>query len=148
MKKLLTLFFTIFLGLLPMQAVMKINANPINVAVVIVEKCDSTNISEFLDYYGYTFQRTDEGYNVMTHPNGSEIRYSFKNTNPSEIHPTVIVTQDANLKETKDILSELKFNKEGDIYQRTISSYNHYITLCEIGAGNKLTFQRIQKRKK
>lgn len=81
MKKYLFTLLLLLITLFPSGAVKKFEANPINVAVVIVEKGDSTQITKLFDYYGYTQQGTTDGYKIMKHPNGSEMRYSITDSN-------------------------------------------------------------------
>ena len=80
MKKLILLFFLLF-TLLPAGAVKKLDSNPINIAILIVEKGDSTQIKKLFDYYGYSLLGTSDSYLIMKTSSGNEIRYSFIDTN-------------------------------------------------------------------
>lgn len=147
MKKLLTLFFTIFLGLLHAENVKKLemNANPINVAVVIAEKGDSTKVASVLDYYGYTLQATVDGYHVMKDSKGNEIRYSYENTQSSQKYPTVIVTTKESPKEIDARLHNLQFKKVGNVYEHMINHDKEYITQCYINPHKTLKIKRIKR---
>ena len=145
MKKLIFLISFLF-TLLPAGAVKKFEANPINVAVVIVEKGDSSKIIRIFDYYGYNQQGSADGYKIMKHSNGNEIRYSFTDSNDGSKNTQVIVKTKATHKEIEKLLSELNFKKDGNIYERMIHRYNKQVTQCSLGPSNTLIFQRIKNQ--
>lgn len=147
MKSIILTFIFLLISLLPAGAVKKFEANPINVAVVIVEKGDSTQIKKLFDYYGYTHQGTTDGYKIMKHPNGSEIRYSLTDFNDSGKHTKVIVKSKATHKEIDKLLTDLKFKKVGNLYERMINRYNNQVTQCSFGPSNTLVFHRINNKK-
>ena len=145
MKQIILTLTFLLLTILPAGAIKKIEVNPINLAVVLVEKVDESKIASYIDYYGYTLQTPDNEYQVMKHPNGDEIRYSFNVDNKGSQYPTVIVK----LRETPTAidarLKELNFIKVGNNYERVISRYNNYVTRCSLGPHNTLVIRRIQK---
>ncbi|MDE5757136.1 MAG: hypothetical protein K2H85_00845 [Allobaculum sp.] len=122
----------------------KVEANPINVGILIAEKGDSTQVASLFQYYGYTPQGMENGYQVMKHFNGNEMRYSFKDSGKDQKYPTIVVKTNASQKEIDAILTELKFVKTGNAYERTVSRYNNYITRCSFGAHNSFIIQRIR----
>lgn len=141
MKYFLTL--TLLLFLLPAGAVKKIQANPINIAVTLVEKSDSAKIASSLEYYGYILQGTEDGYIIMKDSQGNEIRYSF---NPSESkYPTIIVKATGTRKTIDAKLKELDFEKAGNSYEKMRNSYSKYKTQCNFGPQSTLTLRRTQR---
>lgn len=124
---------------------LEINAHPINVAVVIVEKEDSVKIADLFNYYGYTLHGTQDGYKVMKDSKGNEIRYSYNDTESSSTFPKVIVKSKEKIKDIETRLDNLQFRKVGDLYQRTINYDRHNITQCNFGTNNTLVFQRYRK---
>ena len=130
-----------------MWAVKKVDANPINVAVLIAEKGDSTQVASIFQYYGYTPQGMENDYQVMKHFNGNEMRYSFNDSGISQKYPTIVVKTEASQKEIDAILTELKFIETGNNYERTVSRYNNYITRCTFGPRNTFIIQRIHCQK-
>ena len=140
-KHILTLLFILF-TIISGGAVKKFEANPINVAVVIIEKEDNNEITKLFDYYGYTLQGTSDGYQIMKTSSGNEIRYSFTDTNDESKNTTVIVKTKATHKEIDNLLTELKFKKVGNIYERMIHRYNNQVTNCSFGPRNTLVLQR------
>lgn len=141
----ITVIFLLF-TLLPAGAVKKFEANPINVAVVIVEKVDSTEIAKFFDYYGYTQQGTTDGYKIMKHPNGSEMRYLLTDSNDGSRNTKVIVKTKASHKQIDKDLTDLKFKKVGNLYERMINRYNNQVTQCSFGPSSTLVFQRFTNK--
>lgn len=141
-KFIIYLLSIIVISSLPAGAVKTINANPINVAVVIVETNDSVKIAETLYYYGYGLKETTyDGYKVMKHSNGSEIKYSFDGGK----YPKVELKTDQTANEIDRQLSDLKFKKDGNNYERMINRYGNRVTQCYVRPKNKLIFQRIMK---
>ncbi len=148
MKKIILLFAILLTTLLPAGAVKKIEVNPINFAVVLAEKADSANIKSYFDYYGYELSGTDSDYTIMKHPNGNEIRYTFKDGSEVLQHPIIVVKSHATQKDTDARLQELKFEKAGNSYERTVSRYNNFFTRCTVGLHNTLIIQSIQTKRR
>ena len=144
MKHLLPLLF-LLLTLLPAHAIKKFEANPINIAAVIVEKTDSANVASTLDFYGYAFQNNEDGYTVMRHPNGNEIRYSFSQTENK--YPTVIVKTKGTRKSIDTKLNELDFVKSGNSYDKIRNQYSKFKTNCTFGPHSNLIFRRTPNKK-
>ena len=140
-----TLLSLIFISPFNASAVKKVDANPINVGVLIAEKGDSTQVASLFQYYGYTPQGTENDYQIMKHFNGNEIRYSFNYSGIHQKYPTVVVKTNASQKEIDAILTELKFIKVGNAYERAVSRYNNYITRCSHGPHNTIIIQRIRR---
>ncbi len=140
MKYLLTLTLFI-LSLLPSQAAKRIEAHPINIAVSLVEKSDSTKLASTLDYYGYSFDGKEDGYVVMKDSKGNEIRYTFESSNK---YPTVIVRTHDTHKNIDTRFKELNFDKVGSNYERVRNMYSKYKTHCSFGPKSTLIIQRIQ----
>lgn len=147
MRPVILTIITLFLTILSAEAVRKINVNPVNLAVVIVEKSDSADIASTFDYYGYTLTEETDGYKVMRHPNGDEIRYSFSDKGILQTFPIVIVKAKENSKALGFRLNELKFEKTRDVYERKINRYGHHVTQCISGPHGTLTFRRLTKYK-
>ena len=145
MKQIILTLTFLLLTILPAGAVKKIEANPINLAVVLAEKADKSKIASYIDYYGYTLQAPDNEYQVMKHPNGDEIRYSFNIDDKESQYPTVIVKVRETPKAIDARLKELNFIKVGNNYERGFFRYNNYVTQCSFGPHNTLVISRIQK---
>ena len=128
-------------------AVKKVDANPINVGVLIAEKGDSTQVASLFQYYGYTPQGMENDYQVMKHFNGDEMRYSFNDSGKEMKYPTIVVKTEASQKEIDAILTELKFIKTGKAYERTVSRYNNYITRCSFGPHNTIIIERVHRQR-
>ena len=142
MKYFLTLTL-LLLTLLPASAIKKIEANPINIAVSLVEKTDSAKVASTLTYYGYTLQGTEDGYQITKDPNGNEIHYSFKESTASHKYPTIKVRTTGIHKALDDRLKELNFEKKRNGYERMKNMYSKYKTLCSFGPNNTLILRRI-----
>ena len=147
-KNLLHLIFfilsLIFISPLPAGAVKKVEANPINVAVILTEKTDSASIASTLLYYGYVLS-SDSNPSQKTeyiHPNGSVIRYSFTKADNGKLYPTIEVTSKASQKEKDQILKSLNFQKNGNAYERRSISHS---TRCTNGPRGSLIFQQQPK---
>lgn len=140
------IFLTLLL-LTPLSAsaAKKIEANPINIASILVEKTDSTKVASTLEYYGYTLQGMKDGYCIMTHPNGTEIRFSFNEDGTPSKYPTVILKYNASQRDLHDRLKELNFEKSDNGYEKTKNPYSHYSTKCIAGPHSTLIFSRIQR---
>lgn len=138
---LLSLIFTLSLHA---EAVKKLkpNVNPINIAIAIVEKEDSAKIADLFDYNGYTYQGTEDGYNVMKDHNGNVILYSFQNSNTGPNYPKVIVKSKEKIKDIEKRLDNLMFKKVGKLYERKVNYDKNYSTKCTMQSNNSLVFQR------
>lgn len=119
-----------------------LNANPINVAVLIIEKGDSTKIVDLFDYYGYSLHDTTAGYKVMKDSRGNEIKYTFDDPLSAGKYPKVIVKTNEKRKEIDKRLKDLQFKKDGDIYEHMINRDKKYITKCSFEKKNILVFHR------
>lgn len=156
MKK--QLFFCIlsliFLLPLPVQAIKRISANPINIASRLVLQPDSAKVASTLEYYGYTYSPNTEtqaqladtdGYAVFTHPNGSIIRFAYLDRSDKQNYPTIQVYTKQSRAETEKKLKELDYKKNGNYYENILSKYSRYLTKCTFGPGKFLTFDRKKK---
>ncbi|MDE7347565.1 MAG: hypothetical protein K2N48_12615 [Muribaculaceae bacterium] len=144
----------IFISPLPAGAVKKVEANPINVAVILTEKLDSASIASTLLYYGYIpssesnpSHKTEDSRlkTEYTHHNGSVIRYSFTKADNGNLYPTIEVTSKASQKEKEQILKNLNFQKNGNAYERRSISHT---TRCTNGPRGSLIFQQQPKHGK
>lgn len=140
----LFLLFSLFVAI-PIQASKTINVNPINLAVLIVEKTDTTKIKMEFDYYGYRLQNIEDDYYIMKSPKGNEIRYTFKDSISSGNFPTVIVKTHGTHKEIEAWLKELKFEKEGNTYRRLTNRNDDHIVQCAYGSSKTLVFKCIKR---
>lgn len=143
MKKNLFTFLILFFSLLPLHAVKKIEANPINVAAMLTQETDTAKIASTCDYYGYIRQHPIDGYTVFKHPNGSVIRYKY--TDPDQKYQTIEVVSKASQREKENTLQSLSFQKIGNAYERRSISFT---TRCTSGPHNSLIFQQLPKPKK
>ncbi len=144
MKKIILLLTILLSTLLPARAVRNIEANPINVAVSLVEKTDSAKVASTLEYYGYAFQDTDEGYAVMKDSKGNEICYTFSENHIPSKYPTVIVKTHEPHKEIDSRLKELNFEKKKNGYEHMKNQYGRYKKQCLFGPKNTLIIRRVQ----
>ncbi len=147
MKKQFIIYILSFfiLQAIPAGAVKTINANPVNLAVAIVEKVDSVKVQREFDYYGYKFLSTEDGFKVMKSPNGHEIRYSFQDPKALDNHPVVIVKTTETSEELNKRLTNLKFKKEGNSYNRIASLDDRHIIQCTPGPSNTLLLHCIKR---
>ena len=145
MKYFLTLTF-LLLTLLPVSAVKKFEANPINIAAVMVEKTDSAKIASTCEYYGFAYQGVEDGYTVMKRTNGNEIKFTFSENGTIQKYPIIVVKTKEAHKDIAVRLKELNFEKKGNIYEIKRNPYSRYITQCNFGYNNTLIFKRIQNR--
>ncbi|MDE6742074.1 MAG: hypothetical protein K2J58_07065 [Muribaculaceae bacterium] len=113
--------------------VKKIEANPINVAVMLTEQLDSASIAATCEYYGYINQPSQDGYVTFKHPNGSIIRYSFTIADNGKQYPTIEVKSKGTQKEKDQRLQELNFNKNGNTYERRSIGYTTRCTSAPQG---------------
>ena len=132
MKKLTLLIFLLLISL-PAVAQNKAEGNPINIAVSLTQKEDTTTMASTCEYYGYLRQHPQDGYTVFTHPNGSRIRYKYSDTDHR--NSTIEVTTKATAKEKNNILTDLRFEKTGTAYER---KYTGFIVRCTDGPHNTL----------
>ena len=146
MKSILSILSLLILSILSAQAAKKVDANPINIAITLVEKTDSAKVASTLTYYGYTLQNIEDGYNVMKDSNGNEIRYSFKESDSNKQYPTVIVKTQGTHKALDSKLKELNFEKVGNSYERMKNMYSKYKTQCKFGQKSTLVIRRIQNK--
>ena len=145
MKNIIILIGFLTFVLFPAQAVKKFEADPINIAAVIVEKSDSSMIASTLDFYGYTFQTEEDDYIVMKHPNGDEIRYSFSTLESK--YPIVEVKAKGTRKSIDKRLNELDFDKSGNGYEKIRNLYSKFKTQCNFGPRGTLIFRRSPNKK-
>ena len=145
MKYFLTLTL-LLLTLLPASAVKKFEANPINIAAVMVEKTDSAKIASTCEYYGFAYQGEEDGYTVMKRTNGNEIKFTFNDNGTNQKYPIIVVKTKETHKDIAVRLKELNFEKKGNIYEIKRNPYSRYITQCNFGHNNTLMFKRIQNR--
>ena len=122
----------------------KIEANPINVAVMLSERPDSTSIASTCEYYGYILESAQDGYTVYKHPKGSIIRFSFERADNGKEYSTIEVTSKVSQKEKDHILQELNFQKSGNAYERLSVGY---MTRCTNGSRGSIIFQQRPKYK-
>ena len=142
MKHFLTLLLLIF-TLLPASAIKKFEANPINIATVMVSKTDSAQIASTCEYYGFTYQGVEDGYTVMKRTNGNEIKFTFNNNGTINKYPTIVVKIKEAHKEIDARLKELNFEKKGNTYEIKQNQYSRFITQCNCGPHNTLIFRRL-----
>lgn len=142
MKRLLTITLLI-LSILPASAVKKFEANPINIAAVMVEKTDSAQIASTCEYYGFTYQEVEDGFTVLKRSNNSEIKFTFNDNGTTQKYPIIVVTTREAHKEIDTRLKELGFEKKGNIYEIKRNQFSRYITQCYFGTRNTLIFRRL-----
>lgn len=143
MKQIFLTLSLLFITLLPASAVKKFEANPINIAAVMVEKTDSAQVASTCEYYGFAYQGVEDGYTVMKRTNGSEIRFTFMDNGTKQKYPIITVkTKDAH-KEIDTRLKELGFERKGNIYEIKRNQYSRYIAQCNFGPHDTLIFRRI-----
>ena len=124
--------------------VKKIEANPINVAVMLTEQLDSAAAAATCQYYGYVNQPSQDGMTVYKHPNGSIIRYSFTIADNGKQYPTVEVKTKGTQKEKDKILESLNFKKNGNVNERRSIGF---ITHCTSAPQDFLRLKTIPKSK-
>ena len=132
MKKITLLLSLLLFTLLPTHAVKKVEANAINVAVMLTEQPDSAGIASTCEYYGYVSQPKQDGYNVYKHPNGSIIRYTFTTEEDGKSYPTIEVKSKDSQKGKEEILQELNFKKNVNGYERRALGHH---TTCSTSQG-------------
>lgn len=119
----------------------KIEANPINVAVMLMQENDTAKMASTLHYYGYQESQTPDSSKKFTHPNGSTIRYNLSD----QKSPTVEVTSKGTNKEKDQILQNLNFHKNGNAYEQKSVGFT---TRCTFGSHGTLFLARIPKPRK
>lgn len=139
MKKYFLPIIVIILSILPVGAIKKIEANPINIAVMLTQEIDTAKIASTCEYYGYERQLPKDGYTIFTHANGSQIRFKHPE---GEKYPTIEVKSKVSNKEKYKILKNLDFQKSGNAYERKSIGY---ITRCTNGKSGYLVLTN-QKR--
>lgn len=144
-KSLLTLLFLLFSITFSYAQKLKINANPINIASQLILDTDSANMASNLEYYGYSFQSSENGKTVYQHPDGTVITYSFPYTDTKIRYPEVLVKSKVSEKEIKKILENMSYKKIGSHYEHNASKYGSHITKCTPTHNSTLKFQRIKK---
>lgn len=145
MRTILITITIILIAVIPAGAVKKFDANPINIAVLLVEKEDSAKIESILRYYGYAPRGTEDGYRIMRNPDGKEMRCRYVKDGPSDIYPTIIVSTGESKKEIDSRLRELKFIQSGNGYERLVSKYHNYVTRFSFGPGKTAILKRTHK---
>lgn len=143
MKQILLTISLLILTLLPASAVKKFEANPINIATVMVSKTDSAQIASTCEYYGYTYEGVKDGYTVMKRTNDSEIRFTFMDNGKIQEYPTILVKTKEARKGIDTRLKELNFEKKGNTYEIKQNQYSRFITQCSFGPHNTLIFRRL-----
>ena len=142
------LFFT----LLPASAennlevmpVKKIEANPINVAVMLTEQLDSASAAATCEYYGYVNQPSQGDFTVFKHPNGSIIRFNFTTADNGKKYPTVEVKSKEAQKDMDKNLKSLNFNNIGSLLERNSIGFT---TQCASTSQGFLQLKSIPKAK-
>ena len=160
MKRFLPLLL-LLITLLPAQAVKKIEANPINIAFLLAQETDSAKMASICDYYGYQ-PYTDSSNsnksasaglssgetNTYRHPNGSIIRYTFRDATEAQPYPQVEVKTRQSAKDIDFTLTDLRFEKQGNGYERKLGQYARYTTTCKHASHDFLLFQHTRLPRK
>lgn len=145
MKKHLFLIIAFLLIMLSANAVRKIEANPINIAAILVEKTDSDDMSSICEYYGYIWESSDSNYTIYKHPtNGSIIKYTIFEEYPNQRLTTVEVKSKVNGKEIDNILKDLNFKPTNKGYERQSFGFVYH---CTAGNHGYLMFTQQKKQK-
>lgn len=145
MRKIIIIFAFILFTLLPAVAVKKVEANAINVAVMLTEQLDSDGIASTCEYYGYQRQPSQDGYDVYKHPNGSIIRYTFTTAENGKEYPIIEVKSKGTQKDKDELLQGLNFQKSGSSYERKAIGHQ---TQCSSSSQGFLCFSNHPKEKK
>ncbi len=132
MKKQIIIYLILLIAI-PVFAIKRIEANPINIAVMLMQERDTTTMASTCDYYGYKRQRSHEDFIVFSHPNGSILSYKLADTK----YPIVEVIYKISTKERDHILKNLSFIRKGNYYERKSVGY---ITQCNNGNSHTLIF--------
>ena len=156
MKRFLPLIL-LLITLLPAQAVKKIEANPINIAFLLAQETDSAKMASICDYYGYQ-PYNDNGNsnksasaglssgetNTYRHPNGSIIRYTFRDATEAQPYPQVEVKTRQSSKDIDFTLTDLRFEKQDNGYERKLGQYSRHATTCKRGHNGFLILRHIR----
>lgn len=122
----------------------KIEANPINIAVMLMQENDTAAIASTLRYYGYTPSSTlkpdTSTPDTWLHPNGSSIRYSLSDPNLSDY--TIEVTSRGSSKDKENLLQSLNFKKTGNSYEQKFVGFTVRGTFAPRGT---LILKRLPK---
>ncbi len=145
MKKSLIFILLSLIFTLPAGAVKTINANPVNLAAVIVEMVDSARIEKEFAYYGYTLDSTEVGFKVMRSPNGHEIRYSLSDPKAVDGRPVVIVKTTETPVQLDIRLTDMQFEKKGDTYTRVSHRDEDHLIRCNTPSPRTLLFQCLRR---
>ena len=161
MKHPLLILTLLLLAILPARAVKKIEANPINVAFILAQETDSAKIASICDYYGYQPSSDDShSYksasaslssgetNTYHHPNGSILRISFRDATPDRPYPQVEVKSKQSSKNIDFTLTDLRFEKQSNGYQRNLGQHARHITTCKSAPRGFLLFQHTRLPRK
>ena len=161
MKHPLLILTLLLLAILTASAVKKIEANPINVAFILAQETDSAKIASICDYYGYqpspdngTVSKTASAglssgeTNTYRHPNGSILRISFRDATPDQPYPQVEVKSKQSSKDIDFTLTDLRFKKQGNGYERKLGQYARYTTTCKHASHDFLLFQHTRLPRK
>ena len=143
MKQILLTITLLILTLIPASAIKKFEANPINIAAVMVEKTDSAQIASTCEYYGFTYQGVEDGYTVLKRSNNSEIKFTFNDNGTTQKYPIIVVKTNETRKEIDAKLKELNFEKAGNIYEIKRNQYSRYITQSSFGPHKNIIFRRL-----
>ncbi len=123
----------------------KIEANPINIAAVLIQANDTAAITSTLKYYGYlpsTPLTPDTSKpHTWTHPNNSTITYSL--SDPATLKDlTIEVTSHGSTKEKEQLLQSLNFKKVGNAYEQPSVGF---LTRATFAPHNTLLLHRLPK---
>ncbi|MBD5505600.1 MAG: hypothetical protein HDR09_18140 [Lachnospiraceae bacterium] len=169
MKHPLLILTLLLLAILPASAdnkfgitpIKKIEANPINVAFILAQETDSTKIASICDYYGYqpspdnsaSSKTASAGLssgetNTYRHPNGSILRISFRDATPDQPYPQIEVKSKQSSKDIDYTLTDLRFKKQGNGYERNIGEHARHITTCKSAPRGFLRLQHTRLPRK
>ncbi len=124
----------------------KIEANPINIAAVLIQANDTAAITSTLIYYGYTpstpLTPDTSKPHTWTHPNNSTITYSL--SDPATLKDlTIEVTSHGSTKDKENLLLEdLNFKKVGDAFEQKNIGFTTHCTFAPHGT---LVLKRLPK---
>ena len=142
MRKLILILSLLLFALLPAKAIIRIDANPINVAFGLSQETDSAKIVSTLSYYGYVMEGRFSDLLTYKHPNGSVIKFSYKDATPAQPYPYVEVKSNQAGTNTNKALEGLQFKKTGSHYVRNVGHHAKTETRCSHSHQGYLVFQR------
>lgn len=152
MRRILFILSLLIFSIPSTLAVRKVDANPINIAVVLSEQPDSASIASTCEYYGYELSTENSDSSekfedlrlntVYTHPNGSVIRYSLSTADSENTYTIIEVSAKVFQKEKDRILKNLRFQKKGNAYERQSISYT---IRCTNGSRGSLIIKKYPK---